>query len=356
MKVLQVIDSFQRGGGAEKFLLDLVVSQRELGADVSVVSLMPVNSKDYIEELEHRGIKHYSINGSKYSIRTLWRLKRLICSGNYDCIHVHLFPANYYVGFVKMLCGNNIKIYFTEHSTSNRRRKYWLFRKIDKFIYSYYNKVFAISNQVSKNLDGIANSEKIVIINNGISISSIENEEDINLHKYLSIPEGHFIIGMVARFSKVKDQGTVIKSIKQCPDVDVVFMGDGETMQSNKDLADSLGVTDRVHFLGNRKDVIALIKGTDAVVLSTQYEGFSISMLESMACGKPFIASAVEGIMDLVEDNALLFPYKDVNRLSEIINRLKNDIRLQITLSEKGRGFAMRYDIKNVGQSYIESY
>ena len=107
---------------------------------------------------------------------------------------------------------------------------------------------------------------------------------------------------MCAAFRKQKDYMTLFRAVNYLPaNVHVLCVGDGEYREEHEAYCKTHDLSSRVHFLGLRKDVARIFKASDVIVLSTYYEGFSIAMLEAMATGRPFVASAVPGIQDLVE-------------------------------------------------------
>ena len=87
----------------------------------------------------------------------------------------------------------------------------------------------------------------------------------------------------------------------------VWLIGDGVRRRECETIADNLGVNDRVKFWGVRTDVPRLLKTSDIVVMSTHYEGMSLSNIEGMASGKPFVASNVKGIREITEGAGILF-------------------------------------------------
>lgn len=356
MKIAHVINVLHRGGGAEKFLYDLLLAQSK-DHDVRVVNILNPGNMDYIDGCRNSGIQVYDIKSKKYSLRGLFRLVRYIKNENPDIIHVHLFPALYYMAIAKMLSGVNVRLVYTEHNTTNRRRGIRIFKYIDSWIYSKYDKVFAISEQVALSIKNYLPQINPIIINNGVNITDIEQAKIIDLRKMLNLGNEIFFVTMVARFCDVKDYNTVIKSLCYLPtNIHFVCIGDGPTKGDSEQLVSELSLTSRVHFLGLRRDVYSLIKGSDIIVLSTHHEGFSISMLEAMACGKPFIASSVPGIKDLVADVAVLFEYKNEKQLAGIIQKVYLDRDYYSLLSSKSLLFVSKYDISVIADKYINEY
>ena len=119
---------------------------------------------------------------------------------------------------------------------------------------------------------------------------------------------------------------------------------------------EELGLAERVRFLGIRSDVPQLLAGADAVVLSTAYEGMSLSMLEAMASGRPFLASDVSGVHNLVAGAGLLFPYGDDRQLATLIRQVCENPALAEEVGKKCRTRAMQYDVAQTAKRYKDTY
>lgn len=359
MRVLEVINRLNRGGGAEKFVLDLTIAFNGLNdVEADVISLYPPLNNDFTEQLIHHNISHHSIGKHLRSFTNIFRVAKFIREGNYDAVHVHLFPALYIVGLAKMLgLIGKTRIYYTEHSTTNRRRNHYILRFCDRIIYRQYNGIVTISDKVQLNLAQHINTSDISIINNGIDLQAIKLIKPFNLRSELNIPDDAFLITMVGRFIEGKDFNTLISTLAILPtNFHIVCVGDGPTRKSVKTRFKDEGYAKRIHYLGLRKDVIAILKSSDISVLSTEHEGFSISMLESMACGLPFVASAVPGIKDLVDGVAELFEYQNSDQLSKILLRLNSDKTYYQSVANRCSDFASRYDIKNTARKYLKEF
>ena len=140
MKILQIIDRMMRGGGAEKFVLDLSLALNNLkDVQVDVLSISPPFNSNYVEILESNGISHKILSDNLYAFNNISRLYKILTTGNYDAIHVHLFPALYIAALTKFFFHLSCNLIYTEHSTHNRRRKHALFRVLDRHIYKEYN-------------------------------------------------------------------------------------------------------------------------------------------------------------------------------------------------------------------------
>lgn len=358
MKVLQVIDSLSRSGGAEKFVLDLSLAlKRNARVDVDVLSIKVPTDHEFIETLKENNINHFSFSNNLYSPSIILKLHKLIHEGKYDAVHVHLFPALYYVSICKWMFNDNFRLIYSEHSTTNKRRGNLLFKHLDRAIYKNYDNIIAISNKVKENLENHLSTNRVQIINNGIDFKAIQDAQITDIRLELGIPKEAKIITMVSRLVPGKDYKTLIKALEKSPiNSHLCFIGDGPLLDDLNYTARQSKSKDRVHILGLRKDVYGILKASDIVVLSTHHEGFSISMLEAMACHKPFIASSVEGITDLVNGIAELFEYKDSFKLALILKNICEDDNYYNEVADRCYCFAKNFDINTIAQKYISVY
>ena len=143
------------------------------------------------------------------------------------------------------------------------------------------------------------------------------------------------------------------------PDVTLFILGKGPQEDELKELADRLGISKRVVFLGEKWDVKPYFQASDVFVLPSLAEGMSNVLLEAMATGLPCIVTRVGGNLDLIEDgiNGLLVEPRDAHQLSEAILRLLQDHDFAINLGRAARQTVERgYSMKEVADRYIKLY
>jgi len=175
--------------------------------------------------------------------------------------------------------------------------------------------------------------------------------------KELGFNENQYIIIQVASFTPQKDQNTLIKALSRLPkDYCLLLVGDGPLIEKSKTLVRQLNLTNRVHFLGIRNDVPRLLKSVDVVVLASHYEGLSLSCIEGMASGKPFVASNTPGLGDIVQNAGILFEDKDDGKLAEILEKLTKDKTYYNHITLNCRRKAQLFDIHSMVNSYIKLY
>ena len=356
MKILHVITSL-RTGGAEHLLVDLLPRLQEYGHDVSIL-LFDGTRTPFYEQLEKVGVKIHVLGKNAQSMHNpllVFKLRKYL--KQYDIIHTHNTPCQLLVA-VASLTYKAILI-TTEHSTTNRRRLWKWYKNVDYWMYSRYKRIICVSKDAKNNLVQKKKKKNLIaridIICNGISIEKFEEAKSEPSLRTQFVDNK--LIGMVAAFRPEKDQKTVIKAMLHLPDdYHLLLVGDGICRAECESLAKSLGITGRVHFLGVRTDVPALLKTVDVLVLSSNYEGLSLSSIEGMASGKPFIASDVDGLHDLVNNAGLLFSRGDSVALAQLVRQVCEDKMLYQRIAEQCRQKAIQYDISQTAKEYARVY
>ena len=165
---------------------------------------------------------------------------------------------------------------------------------------------------------------------------------------------------MVARFMPMKRQDTIVETISKLPaKFHVCFVGGEPTddgLLKVKRQAENLNVISRVHFLYIRSDVPRILKTSDVVMMASDYEGLSLSSIEGMAAGKPFIATDVNGLREIVAGAGELFENKNSNQLVEILLKLESDKTYYDELVHRCRRRAKEYDIQSMVDQYMNEY
>lgn len=344
MKILHVITSLEIGG-AQRLLSDLLPLQA-VSEDVTLLVYERVYN-DLEKRIEQVGLKILSLKEHNiYNPKVIFLLRKIF--KNYNLIHAHLFPTIYWASLAAR--GLNVKLVYTEHSTYNSRRRICFLRPIERFMYSRYDKIISISQQTQDSLiDWLGEQDKrFVIINNGI---------DINKFSSARMPVQSKSLIMVSRFVMSKDQETVIRAM-QYIDKDAIlrFIGDGENRVHCEEVAKELGISDRIHFLGFRSDVVELIASSYIGIQSSNWEGFGLTAVEIMACGKPVVASNVDGLMQIVQGAGEIFERGNALELATIVNNLLTDTNYYKDVAKKCRIRARKYDISLMSEKYIKTY
>lgn len=184
-------------------------------------------------------------------------------------------------------------------------------------------------------------------------IRRIHNFIDAGLFRRHAAGQGHCRRGMFATgdqvvfmhlsnfrpVKRVDDVVRVFARVAEHVDAVLVMIGEGPTQRLARDLAESLGVANRVRFLGNQMDVPSLMGCGDVFLFPSELESFGLAPLEAMACEMPVIASDSGGIPEVVAhgETGFLAPVGDVERMAEHALRLARDPDLRARMGAAGR-------------------
>ena len=151
-------------------------------------------------------------------------------------------------------------------------------------------------------------------------------------------PDGP-VIAALGRLHQNKAFDTLIRAFAALPGGTLWLAGEGPERTMLGDLADELGVGERVAFLGWQDDPQSVIRSSDILVCPSRHEPFGNVIAEGMACGRPVISTRTNGGCELIEDgvNGLLVPVDDVGALADALAKLIRDTSLAARLAEGGR-------------------
>lgn len=353
MRVLHVIDSL-RLGGVEVLLTEMIPRFARHGVESSVAVLKPTDSP-LKQRLQSLGVPFvpnlYTRIYSPLQVRPLTR-----CLPDYDLAQSYLFPSQLWLAMAAARCGKPVPIVTTEQSTVSRRRKWW-YRPVDRWMYRRYSAI-ACNSQGSADallrwLPEVA--DRVSVVFNGVPLERFQQAQAPPRGEVLP-DDGAPVLIFVARMQYEKDHDTVLRALAQVPRARLLLVGDGERRPSLQELARSLGVAERVHFLGRRPDVDRLLKLAALYVHSSHYEGFGIAAVEAMAAGLPIIASDVPGLSEVVGSAGLLFPQGDAGALARHLNAVlaSDDLRQKLARASQQR--AQEFSIERTVQSYLDIY
>jgi len=329
MKVLQIINNLDIGG-AETLLKNYVLNNGDTDIE-NHICILEGSDTFILDELQKNGIKVMRLGlPSKYSLfKAMKGLREIIAQGDYDCVHVHLFPGQYYGA---KLAGEfkNIHFVFTEHSTYNKRRDMKILYPIERWSYGKYENVLCISRTTAKSLYAWMPSIKPIVrvVYGGIVIREIQKKRE------------PFYDAVLVGSLRGKEKGVdiFIKAIKAIEDhvSNVAIVGDGVMKKELMELRDSLGLKDKIEFTGNVDNVNEYLSNSKMFVLPSRWEGFGLAILEAMAARVTVVASNVGGIPEIVTDgkDGILVPPEDAIALGKSMLYMLNNEDMAAQLAE----------------------
>ncbi|MEL6828561.1 MAG: glycosyltransferase [Pseudomonadota bacterium] len=316
-------------GGAERLVRHLHDNLPDKGIRSHLVAL---------EETDLAGLENASTLGlsSPYDPRALSRL-RTYCKRvkPKDVVHVHLFPASAHSALLAHLGAVKGQLIFTEHNTSNRRRRHMLGGLIDRRVYRAFDRIVAISEGVESEL--LAARPWLcgltTVIPNGC-----EMRFDAVTQRPKRGTVGIISIGRLVEqkgFSKALDAVAEI----QHHDFNYTILGDGPLRDSLVAKAASLGIADKVTFAGHCADVKPFLENADICLIPSLWEGFGLVAVEAMNASLPVVASNVPGLREVVgkdDKAAILVDPLDTTSISAALVSLLASSDLRTKLGSAG--------------------
>ena len=348
MKVIYVIESLSKLGGAENSLINLVIEMKKLGHNSMIVYLWGPN--DFHKQLESYGIKSHSLEmKSRWSIiQGFWRLHKILSSSDVRLINAQNFFPMFYVALSKLSIRGKKRI-VTYHNMgyevypANNPVK--LIRKlIDIFLNNFFfDGYLGVSNAVSESYERHLCINKINTIENMIPVESIKKIVTSKTNPR-NIHEGYKII-MAGRLVHEKGYKYMVKAAEILKAGNFRFhlsiYGDGPLKSEieNDILSKKLSNFISIFSAVGHYELFSAIKGADLFVMSSISEGFPMAPAEAMVLGTPVIATLVGGIPELIEDgvSGILLPPKDSILLADSIKITLNDLNLRKKLTINGK-------------------
>lgn len=208
--------------------------------------------------------------------------------------------------------------------------------------------------EVLQNQMGLTLDRDFFVVEPGIELVFIDKvkADEEKLRKEFGIPNSSLVGVTVCRLVPVKNVGFLIHGIatalKQGANYHWLIVGDGPERKMLERLAQKLGVTSNIHFLGYQPNpkVHQFLSISDVYALTSFYENFSISTLEAMAHRLPIVATEVGYLQVMVRESGggILVPPNDIDALADALVKLASDAALRRMLGEQGRAYSERFD------------
>jgi glycosyltransferase involved in cell wall biosynthesis len=330
--------------GAERWILALLkhLDKTRIDPIVGVIrddSLMDV---PLCEEAERIGIRTHIIDAQgKFSLSAVKQLRQYIKENRIDILHSHFYKADA-IGLWATR-GTRCKTISTPHGWSTKAGiKLFCYENLDRVILGFLDAVVPLSEDIYRNLKMLPRlARKLYLIRNGVDIGEIDGVDSVSEEMKLWKSLGNSIIGYIGQLIPRKNVDVLIRAFAtlKLPKAKLALVGEGPLRSELEKLAGALGVGDKVHFFGFRRDRISILKGFDVFVLPSRLEGIPRCLMEAMAAGVPVVASDIPGCRDIVSDSdtGLLFKSEKEESLRLCLISLIDNRRLRDRLKSRAR-------------------
>jgi glycosyltransferase involved in cell wall biosynthesis len=355
LRVLELIDTATLGG-AEKHTRLFAEALAQAGHEVWLTHPSGPYAQHY-KKASYDGVHVTELPEIRTSFLTAVRkLVHLCHTQQIEVIHSHQHRADLLAVLVGRAC--NIAVTTTIHNQLGKDVP-WTRDPIKRFFYyllaryslSRMKLILATSSQVSTYIQRFFHlpADKLTVILNAIDTRELDRARSRDeMRRELGLDQDDYVIACTATLEERKGQRHLIEAIARLPgDLRpvVLFMGIGKMRTELRARAVRQGVSSNTRFLGYREDAIDIVNCCDAYVQPSLVDPLPRALLEAMYLGVPCIASAVDGIPDVITHckTGLLTQPADPSSLAIALDQLMRERSLGKELSSAARAFVSRH-------------
>lgn len=243
------------------------------------------------------------------NIRAVGQLKKVVSKGGYEIVHCHTPVA---AACARLACAplrrRGLKVVYTAHGFhffEGAPLKNWLIYYPIEWICSWMtDAIITITHEDYDRAKHHLHARNTFYVPGvGVDFDRFSHGSGAGIRENLDIPKKATVVVSVGELNDNKNHQIVLRAL-QLLDVNAhyVIAGAGPKMNEIGKLAEELGLSQRVHLLGMRDDIPALLAASDVFVLPSLREGLNVSLMEAMASGLPCVCRRIRGNVDLVDD------------------------------------------------------
>lgn len=362
LKILYVIDEMQAltAGGTERQLLQMITLMKAAG---HTVHLALFRGTEWLTEAEAGCPIRRCAIGRVFSPdgwRRLRALEAWMQAERFDVVQSFFVEANIFIPPRARRAGVPVVL------GSRRNLNYWmgafqrwLQRRSNRHVTRLVANCEAVKQAVAK-FEGIA-AERVDVIYNGLDVQRFRPDPARRTaqRRALGHGESEVVVGTVSVLRPVKGCETFVRAAAMVadhsPQARFLLVGDGSLRGELEQLGRELGISERLRFAGSQEDVRPFLQAMDIAVLASESEGFSNSILEYAASGKPIVASDVGGNREAAGEGGVMVPPADPGRLAEALIRLIDDPAGRARMASEALIHAQSFSLERA-QATLSSY
>jgi glycosyltransferase involved in cell wall biosynthesis len=292
-------------GGAERSLVELVKRLDRQKFQTVVYCLgprPPSNPRSLADELEECGVTVECLGARNvlHAPVIVWKVRRLLLRDRVAILQSFLFHANV-LGTLAARWAR-VPIVLTGIRVAERRARWHL--RLARWVESFVTCHVAVSQSVrdfSVREAGLP-PQKVVVIPNGVDLERFENLSPVS-RESLGVSASRHLVAFVGRLDEQKGAMWLLERMPDLlrrRDCQLIMIGDGPLREALARRSRDLGIAEYVSLIGWRDDVAQILAVSDLFVLPSRWEGMPNVLLEAMASGKPVVATAVEGVQEVL--------------------------------------------------------
>jgi len=352
IRLLELRNTYKWGGGPDKTILLSAERHNQKRVEVVVAYVRGADDREFriADKARARNLVFYDITErGKFDFRVLRSLRDIILRHDINLIHGHDYKSDFFAYLLRRwLPERRIALVSTAHAWVMLGLRGELYRRLDLWLMRRFDHLIAVSHATKNEMvDAGIPPDLISVIHNAIDTEAWSpRQATLTLREELGLNSAFPVVGYVGRIMPEKDLETWLRAAavvaQQYPKSQFVLVGegrDGNTLGQLKQLAETLGIADRVHFPGYRENLLPVYATFDFFVLSSRREGLPNSILEAMAMGVPVVTTDVAGAKELVLDSqtGYVLPQGDVQGIAHALLRLAGNETLTHHMGPAGR-------------------
>jgi glycosyltransferase involved in cell wall biosynthesis len=362
IKVLHIVPMLSPGG-AERVAVHIVRGLNPQRYEAVVVSFSGRLGCDLDRLLEEAGIEvRYLGKRPGFDYRMYHRLHHALRNYRPHIVHTHLQVLRYALPSILLL--KDTSPVHTVHNLAEREVEP-RGRLVQRFAFKHGVVPIAVAAEVARSVERLYGVQPCRVISNCIPT---------DCYAYPRTPRGlwrakegfgseDILFVCVARFVPQKNHTLLLKAFAEGPasnpHAHLVLVGEGALREQLEQQAKHLGLAGQVHFLGLRSDIPEVLGAMDVFVLSSDYEGSPLSVIEAMASGLPIVSTAAGGVPDLfrIGREGFMVPPGDVQGLSEAMAFLMGNREARESMGmAAARRAKENFDVSTMVQAYERLY
>ncbi len=361
MKMLYILNVANK---INSFCLSSILAAKELGIEYHIAGNWGYqNELERLADETKYGIRIHQIDfiRSPFDCRNYKaykQLKKLVQEEKFDVMHCNTPIGGLLGRIVGIQCKISKIIYQTHgfHFYKGAPLKNWLLYYPVEKLFAHFTDVLVTINREDYALAQKKLKAKKVVYVPGVGVD-LEKFGKSTIHKAekrkeLDVPENSVVLLSVGEVNENKNQQVIIRAMAEISDENIHYLiaGKGNQIDNLQNLADSLNLGNRVHFLGFRKDIPELCMASDIFCFPSKREGLGLASLEAMACGLPILTSNVHGINDYSEDGVTGYKFSpvDTKGFAEGIKKLSAEPETCQKMRGHNQNAVKKYSIQHV--------